>query len=188
MEDIQFFKSQGEFAEWLEKHHNANELWVGYFKKKTGRVGLTWSSSVDVALCFGWIDGIRKTIDEQTYKIRFTPRKLDSLWSAVNVNKVVKLEQLGMMRPAGLHVFNKRSDLEGYSSVQRNVPFAKEYEEQIRAVPAAWEFFSKLALSYKRDSIWWVMSAKKEETRLRRLDILIASSEAGLKIPTLLNK
>ena len=91
MDEVIFFTSQQEFTDWLENYADAHELWVGYFRKSTGRASLTWSSSVDVALCYGWIDGIRKTIDDQSYKIRFTPRKLKSVWSAVNVNKVKEL-------------------------------------------------------------------------------------------------
>lgn len=186
MGDVIFFSNQEEFSDWLEEHHaEASEVWVGYFRKSTGHASLTWSASVDVALCFGWIDGIRKSIDKQRYKIRFTPRKVNSVWSAVNVKKVKALIQLRKMRPEGMHVFNNRTDAQGYSSEQRNVELTKEYEEQIKANQTAWLFFTNLAPFYKRDSIWWVMSAKKEETRLRRLGILIASSEEGLKIPTL---
>lgn len=183
-----FFKTQEEFSIWLEQNSATNELWVGYFKKNTGRASLTWSESVDAALCFGWIDGIRKTIDEQSYKIRFTPRKTNSVWSAVNVKKVKTLIKLGEMKPEGLELFNKRTNKEGYSSEDRNVPLSKEYEKQIKANQPAWLFFNDLAPSYKRDSIWWVMNAKKEETRLRRLGILISSSEEGLKIPMLRKK
>jgi len=185
---VTFFKNQEEFSDWLEEHTEVSELWVGYFRKNTGITSLTWSESVDVALCFGWIDGIRKTIDEQSYKIRFTPRKMTSVWSAVNVRKVKALVELGKMKPAGMHLFNNRSDAQGYSSEQRNVQLAREYEEKIKLNQPAWLFFTNLAPSYKRDSIWWIMSAKKEETRLKRLGILIASSEAALKIPTLRKK
>jgi uncharacterized protein YdeI (YjbR/CyaY-like superfamily) len=185
MVDVIFFNNQDEFSDWLEEHTEASELWVGYFKKSSGRATLTWSTSVDVALCFGWIDGIRKTIDEQSYKIRFTPRKPISVWSAVNVKKVKTLIQLGKMKPAGMHLFNSRTNKNGYSSEDRNVQLAREYEDLIKANQLAWVFFTSLAPSYKRDSIWWVMSAKKEETQLKRLGILITSSEAGLKIPTL---
>ena len=188
MAELIFFTKQEGFSDWLEAHGEAREVWVGYYKKSTERPSLTWSSSVDVALCYGWIDGIRKTIDEHSYKIRFTPRKIGSAWSAVNVKKVEALIQLGKMKPAGLHLFNNRTDVQGYSSEHRNVPLAHEYEEQIKANQSAWTFFSNLAPSYKRVSIWWVMSAKKEETRLKRLGILISSSEAGLKIPTLRKK
>ncbi len=186
--DVHFFNSQEEFSNWLEEHAEASELWVGYFRKSTGRAVLTWSETVDVALCFGWIDGIRKSIDEQSYKIRFTPRKITSVWSAVNVNKVKVLIKLGKMKPAGMHLFNSRTDKQGYSSEQRNMKLAQEYEEQLKANKQAWLFFTDLAPSYKRESIWWVMSAKREETRLKRLSILISSSEVALKIPNLRKK
>ncbi len=188
MGNVIFFENQEAFSDWLEKNAEASELWVGFFRKSTGRASLTWSASVDVALCFGWIDGIRKTINDQSYKIRFTPRKIKSVWSAENVKKVDALIPLGKMKPAGMHVFTNRSDAKGYASEDRNVPLAGAFEAQIKANQPAWLFFTNLAPSYKRDSIWWVMSAKKEETRLRRLGILIASSEAGLKIPTLRKK
>jgi uncharacterized protein YdeI (YjbR/CyaY-like superfamily) len=186
--DVIFFTNQDEFTNWLEEHPEASELWVGSFRKNTGRASLTWSASVDVALCFGWIDGIRKTIDERSYKIRFTPRKTKSVWSTVNVKKVEALIPLGKMKPAGMHLFNNRIDAQGYTSEDRNVPLTDAYEAQIKASQTAWLFLTNLAPSYKRDSIWWVMSAKKEETRLRRLGVLIASCEAGLKIPTLRKK
>ncbi len=188
MEDTIFFATQDAFSDWLEEHLDARELWVGYFKKSSGQASLTWSASVDAALCYGWIDGIRKTVDEHRYKVRFTPRKASSVWSAVNVKKVKALIKLGKMKPAGLHLFNNRSDAQGYAVAHRNVPLPKEFEAQIKANQTAWLFLSTLAPSYKRDSIWWVMSAKKEETRLKRLGVLIASSEAGLKIPMLRKK
>lgn len=188
MTDIIFFKTHDDFSDWLENNADASEIWVGYFRKDTGRASLTWSSSVDAALCFGWIDGIRKTIDNQSYKIRFTPRKAKSVWSAVNVNKVNALIELGKMRPAGLQLFNSRSDVKGYTSQDRNIPLSQEFETQIKANPAAWEFLTNLAPSYRRDSIWWVMSAKREDTRLRRFGVLIESCEAGLKIPSLRKK
>ena len=188
MTDIIFFKKQEGFYDWLEEHSKKSEIWVGFYKKNSGLESISWSDSVDVALCFGWIDGIRKSIDEQSYKIRFTPRKIASIWSAVNVKKAKALIELGRMKPEGLSLFNNRTDQEGYSSDKRNVPFSVEYESQIKANKVAWVFFNKLAPSYKRDSIWWVMSAKKEETQLRRLNILISSSEEGLKIPMLRKK
>ncbi len=155
MEDVIFFNNQEALSDWLETHAGAGELWVGYYKKSTGRASLTWSESVDVALCFGWIDGIRKTIDKESYKIRFTPRKKTSGWSAVNVKKVKALIELGKMKPAGMELFNERSDVYGYCSEDRNVPLAKAYEKQIKANDSAWEFFTGLAPSYKRDSIFW---------------------------------
>lgn len=189
MAELIFFRTQEEFSLWLENHHNVvTELWIGFYKKGTNRESITWPDSVDVALCFGWIDGIRKTIDSESYKIRFTPRKTNSVWSAVNVNKAKTLIQLGAMRPEGAILFHNRSDDLGYSSKQRNVELTTEYANQIKANKAAWQFFTQLAPSYKRDSVWWVMSAKKKETQLKRLGILIESSESSLKIPMLRKK
>ena len=189
MVDVTFFRNQAEFSDWLEENHaDASELWVGYYRKSTGRPSLTWSTSVDAALCFGWIDGIRKSIDDESFRIRFTPRKIDSVWSAINVNKVEALIRLGKMWPAGLRLFNQRIDAQGYSVAQRNVQFSSEYEAKIRENRTAWLFFSNLAPSYKRESVWWVMSAKREETRVKRLAALIASSEAELKIQNLRKK
>lgn len=188
MLDPIFFKNKNEFHLWLEEHSKTIELWVGYYKKCTGIESMTWSESVDVALCFGWIDGIRKTIDDERYKIRFTPRKLTSVWSAVNVKKVDKLITEGKMRPEGLNLFNKRTDKIGYTSQDRNIPLSREFEQQLKANKKAWLFLSNLAPSYKRESIWWVMSAKRAETRLKRFEILLESSEEGQKIPSLRKK
>ncbi|MGH1417026.1 MAG: YdeI/OmpD-associated family protein [Pelagimonas sp.] len=188
MDDALFFTTKDAFSEWLTANSDAKELWVGYYRKSTGRPSLSWSDSVDVALCFGWIDGVRHSIDDQSYKIRFTPRKSNSVWSAVNVKKVKELIQSGKMKPAGLHVFSNRSDKQGYTSDDRNVPLSQDFEALVKANPQAWQFLTNLAPSNRRDSIWWVMSAKKEETRLKRLGVLIASSEAGLKIPSLRKK
>tara|TARA_R110002073_G_scaffold105789_1_gene239115 strand:- start:169 stop:738 length:570 start_codon:yes stop_codon:yes gene_type:complete len=189
MDNIIFFTTHDEFYVWLaENHTKSDALWVGYFRKSTGRASLTWSASVDAALCFGWIDGVRNSIDDQSYKIRFTPRKSTSIWSAVNVQKVQTLIATGKMKPAGLRPYHNRRDAVGYTSEDRNIPLSKDFETQIKANPAAWDFFDSLAPSYRRDSIWWVMSAKKEETQLRRLGILISSCQEGLKIPSLRKK
>lgn len=188
MEEAAFFTNQDAFEAWFKDNPNATEVWVGYLRKSTGRDSITWSESVDVALCIGWIDGIRKSIDSESYKIRFTPRKKASVWSAVNVKKVNELIALGKMTPAGLDLFHNRSDDKGYTSADRNVPLSEEFEKIVKANDAAWQFLSNLAPSYRRDLIWWVMSAKKEETRLKRLGILIESSEVGLKIPSMRKK
>lgn len=186
MVDVAVFRNQAEFRDWLEENHaQASEIWVVYYRKSTGRPSLTWSTSVDVSLCFGWIDGVRKSIDDQSFKIRFTPRKVGSIWSAINVNKVEEQIRLGNMRPEGLRLFNQRTDEKGYSVEHRNLCLSSEYEAKIRENRAAWLFFSSLAPSYKRESVWWVMSAKKEETRAKRLDEMIVCSEAALKIPSL---
>ena len=186
MSEPVFFTSDEGFQDWLVEHGKSKqEIWVGYHRKSTGRPSLTWSASVDAALCFGWIDGVRKRIDEQSYKIRFTPRKPNSIWSAVNVAKVQDLIKRGKMRPEGLELFNARRDTKGYKSADRAVHLSAEFEEKIKAYPEAWAYLNSLAPSYKRDSIWWVMSAKRQDTRLRRLDVLISSSLAGLRIPSL---
>lgn len=186
MQDPAFFPTQDAFNDWMEDHYtHTDELWVGYYKKHTGRPSISWSASVDVALCFGWIDGIRKSIDDQSYKIRFTPRKPNSVWSAVNVQKVKVLIEAGQMKPAGLQLFHSRSDKDGYTSHSRNMVLDPAFEAQLMADETAWTFFTNLAPSYKRESIWWVMSAKRDDTRQKRFSILIASSHDGLKIPML---
>lgn len=189
MEDsVLFFPTPEAFRAWLEANHQqASELWVGYYKKKTGIPSMTWPESVDEALCYGWIDGLRKSIDEQRYKIRFSPRKAGSHWSAVNIERVGVLKKEGRMQPAGLEAFARRTEKNsrraGYE--QKSVALPPEYEAHIRAHPDAWAFFEALAPSYKKNSIWWVMQAKREETRQRRLRILIESSAEGKKIPPL---
>ncbi len=188
MADLVFFDSTDAFDAWLDAHPDATEVWVGYYRKSTKRPSITWSDSVDVALCHGWIDGVRKSIDDQSYKIRFTPRKKTSIWSAVNVRKVGELVAAGKMRPAGLALFNARTDAIGYKSEDRNIPLSPEFEAKIKANAAAWDFLNALAPSYRRDSIWWVMSAKREDTRVKRLGVLIESCEAGLKIPSMRKK
>ncbi|WP_038173755.1 YdeI/OmpD-associated family protein [Vibrio pacinii] len=186
MSDVIFFKNQEEMHAWLELNHaKQTEVWVGFYKQGSRKLSFTWSESVDIALCFGWIDGIRKSIDKESYKIRFSPRKIDSVWSAVNVKKVQNLLQMGKMRPEGILLFDNRNDVKGYSSEQRNIPLDKKYEESLKANAPAWQYFTSLAPSYRRDSIWWVMTAKKEETRDKRLHVLIESSAAGQKIPML---
>ncbi|QIL46207.1 bacteriocin-protection protein [Vagococcus coleopterorum] len=178
MSDSLFFTTQIEFTNWLEDHHlTSNELWVGFYKQKSKKVSISWSESVDCALAFGWIDGIRKSIDEESYKIRFTPRKPNSVWSKINVEKVQKLIELNQMRPEGLALFNQRKDQIGYSSVDRNVDLPTDYHFEITKNIKALAFYNQLPPSYKRDSIWWVMSAKKEETQLRRLHRLITAWE-----------
>ena len=159
---------------------------MGYYKKSTKKPSITWPESVDQALCYGWIDGLRKSIDEESYKIRFTPRKPTSNWSAVNIDRIEFLTKEGLMKPAGIEAWNKR--LENKSKVysyeqQKKAKLLPEYEAQIKANPEAWEFFSNLAPSYKAQTIHWIMSAKREETRQKRLDITIESSAQGLKIP-----
>lgn len=189
--DTLFFSTPAEFYEWLnENHASVTELWVGYYKKATGIPSMTWPDSVDQALCFGWIDGIRKSIDDKSYKIRFTPRRPKSIWSAVNIKKVEALTKAGLMMPAGLAAYDKKTaELSKIYSYERaNIQLAPAYLAELKANQQAWDFFEKLAPSYKKNSIFWVMRAKREETRLRRLAILIQSCDEGMKIPLLRSK
>ena len=186
MDKIKFFKTQKDFRKWLEKNHNkSRELWVGYYKKSSGRPSVDWPQSVDEALCFGWIDGLRKSIDGESYKIRFTQRKPGSIWSAVNLKRAKELIELGLMQPSGLEAFNKKDDkkINRYSFERENVKLDKEYEKKFKLKKKSWEFFQSMPPSYKKTTIWWVMSAKQAETRLKRLNILIECSEDGEKIP-----
>lgn len=183
-----FFSQQSDFREWLEKNHDkAQELWVGYYKKASGIPSITWPESVDEALCFGWIDGIRKSIDDKSYMIRFTPRKPNSNWSAVNIKRVEELTSLGLMKPSGIEAFQKWQENKSaqYSYERKNVKLDPKYEAKIKANKKAWDFFQSLPPSVKKPSTWWVMSAKREETRLRRLKSLIKASEEGQRIPLL---
>jgi uncharacterized protein YdeI (YjbR/CyaY-like superfamily) len=183
---IQFFKSPGDFRKWLEKHHAATgELWVGYYKKTSGRPSITWPESVDEALCFGWIDGLRKSVDEFSYTIRFTPRRTGSIWSAVNIKRARELSEKGLMKPAGLKAFQARKENKSgiYSYEQRSDKLDEPYEKRLRQNKAAWAFFQAQPPSYRKAAGWWVVSAKKEETRLKRLESLIEYSAQGRLIP-----
>ena len=187
-EKILFFPTQSHLREWFEKNHNkVEELWVGYYKKGTGKPSITWPESVDEALCFGWIDGIRKSIDEESYKIRFTPRRKRSIWSAVNTKRIKELIKLGLVKPSGIDVFNKRDEKKTnlYSFEQKKAKFPAEFEKKLKANKKAWNYFQKLPSYAKRVSTWWIISAKKEETKLNRLAVLIKCSEEERKIPGL---
>lgn len=183
-----FFNSPAAFRVWLQENHASRvELLVGYYRRATGKPSMTWSESVDEALCFGWIDGIRRRIDEQRYTIRFTPRRPNSNWSRINLDKVVALDKAGRMMPAGLEVYEQRNPAKSqrYSYEQAGLGLDAEYERTFKRRKKAWSWFENLAPSYRKQSIGWVMSAKREATRQRRLAILIDSSAAGRKIPPL---
>jgi uncharacterized protein YdeI (YjbR/CyaY-like superfamily) len=165
---------------WLEENHKTEtELLVGFYKKDSGKPNMTWSQSVDEALCFGWIDGVRRSIDEDSYCIRFTPRRPSSTWSSVNINKVEELLKLGLMQPAGLEIYKQRKEEKtGVASYESRAKKLDEYLEiKFMANKIAWEFFSKQAPSYQKTIIHWIMSAKQESTRLLRLDKTINESE-----------
>jgi len=174
-----FFKTPADFRKWFEKHHDkAQELLVGFYKKGSGKPSITWPESVDQALCFGWIDGIRKSIDDISYTIRFTPRKSRSNWSVINIKRVEELTKSGLMKPAGLEAFQKRTKERSgvYSFEQRVHKLDDGYEKKFLANKKAWAYFQSQPPWYRRTSSWWVMSAKKEETRLKRLATLIDDS------------
>jgi len=184
--NVKYFANPTEFRNWLiANHESENELWVGYYKKHTKIPSITWPESVDEALCFGWIDGLRKSIDDKSYKIRFTPRRRYSNWSAVNIRRVKELIKLDLMEPAGLKAFKNIKKYQIDSNGQENSELRKAYEHKLKNNPQAWTFFQSLAPSHQRTSIGWVVSAKKEETRQKRLDVLIESSLKREKIPGL---
>ncbi|HSH37637.1 MAG TPA: YdeI/OmpD-associated family protein [Chthoniobacterales bacterium] len=184
--NVEFFTRPAHFRRWLEANHQAApELWVGFHKRESGRPSITWPESVDEALCFGWIDGIRKRLDDESYVIRFTPRKRRSTWSAVNIKRVGELKREGRMTPAGLAAFERRADDKSaiYSYEQRKTATLDEAaERQFRANKEAWEFFRSQPPWYRRTAIYKVISAKKDETRQKRLATLIADSAAGRRI------
>jgi len=187
-----YFPSPAEWREWLScNHESCPELWVGFYKKGTGRASITWQESVDQALCFGWIDGIRKTIDESRYVIRFTPRRAGSTWSAVNVKRVAELKKAGLMQQPGLKAFAGKLPAKTaiYAYEQRKVPiFSREQEKLFQEQPKAWEYFSSQPPGYRRLCTFWVISAKQEATRLRRLKALIGDSARGRRIRGLAKK
>jgi uncharacterized protein YdeI (YjbR/CyaY-like superfamily) len=177
-----FFPTPAAFRAWLKKHHKtADELWVGYYRKDSGKPTITWQESVDEALCFGWIDGIRKKISDEAYTNRFTPRRPGSNWSAINIAKVQELTRQKRVQPAGLAAFAKRTEAKSrvYSYEQVSLALFEQLEKKFRANKKAWAFFEKQPPSYRRLMTGWVNGAKQEETRLRRLDKLIAACESG---------
>jgi len=184
-----FFATPADFRAWLEKNHALHtELSVGFYKRDSGKPSITWPESVDAALCYGWIDGVRNSIDAVSYRIRFTPRKPTSTWSAINVKRVAELKKLGLMNPAGVKAFKARKgDKTGiYAYEQRKTAkLPREYEKKFRANKKAWKFFQKQPPWYQRTAAYRVISAKQEATREKRLTELIRDSEAGLAIKEL---
>jgi uncharacterized protein YdeI (YjbR/CyaY-like superfamily) len=180
-----FFSTQTDFRAWLaENYDKQTELLVGYYKVGSGRPGMTWSQSVDEALCFGWIDGVRRSIDADSYCIRFTPRKPSSIWSAVNIAKVESLTRQGFMGPAGLAAFEKRQENKSkvYAYEQASVSLSDEFAGLFKANEKAWSAFRAMSPSYQKTVINWVMSAKQNGTALKRLHQLISDSEKGQKV------
>ena len=181
----EFFQTSADFGTWLEKNHaTATELWVGFYKKDSGKPSITWPESVDQALCFGWIDGIRKGVDEISYQIRFTPRRRGSIWSAINIKRAKELVRQKQMRPTGLTAFAARIENKSgiYSYEQRSTELSQPYANLLEKNKAAWNFFEKQPPSYRKIMGWWIISAKKEETRMARLAKLISESAKGKRL------
>jgi len=168
-----FFKTQDDFREWLEiNHEKETELIVGFYKVGSGKPSINWSQSVDQALCFGWIDSVRRSIDDESYCIRFTPRKSTSNWSAINLKKIEELTKAGLMKPAGLKALSLKRDIqtEIYSYENEPTILDSNYEKQFREDKIAWDFFMKQAPSYRKAVLRWIMSAAQEKTRQSRLE------------------
>ena len=175
-----FFPTQNDFRRWLEENHDKEtEIIVGFYNVKSGKPTMTWSEAVDQALCFGWIDGVRRKVDEESYSNRFTPRRAGSNWSAVNIKKVEELTAKGLMKPAGIAAYEKRRDEKSavYAYENELKQFSEEFEKRFKSNGKAWRFFEKQANWYKKQMINWVMTAKQEATRERRLAKLISESE-----------
>lgn len=183
-----FFPTQSDFRKWLEKNHDkGKELLVGFYKVTSGKQSISWPQSVDEAICFGWIDGIRKSIDEESYSIRFTPRKPSSIWSSVNIKKVEELAKKGLMHSSGIAAFSKRQEKKSaiYSYEKEPETLSKLFLKKFKANKKAWSYFHAMAPSYQRSCVHWVMTAKQEPTKIRRLKELIDDSERGRKIKRL---
>lgn len=186
--EARFFRSSGAFRRWLERHHAAaTELWIGFHRKGTGKKGLSYAEAVDVALCFGWIDGIRKRRDDTTYVNRFTPRKPGSIWSLVNIRHIERLTAAGLMHPAGIAAFERRDPARTgvYSFETRPQQFPPAYEARFQAKARAWAHFSAQPPGYQRLAIWYVVSAKREETQDTRLQRVIDAHRQGLRLGVL---
>ncbi len=182
---IIFFKSGNECRRWLERNHDkAREQWFGFYKKKSSKRGITYQEALDEALCFGWIDGLKKRVDEESYTFRFTPRKAKSVWSTVNTKRAEELRKLGRMKPAGLRAFAARNpDRSGIYSFENPArKLSAKLEKEFRAHREAWEFFRAQPPGFQRVASFWVMSAKKEETRLSRLARLLSASEKKVRL------
>lgn len=180
-----YFPTQNDFREWLEENHETEtELLVGFYKVGSGKASMTWGEAVDQALCFGWIDGVRRSVDAESYSIRFTPRKANSNWSVVNLKKIEELTAKGLMKPAGIAAFEKRREDKTAIYAYENKPteFPAEFEKIFRANKKAWNFLEKLPIGYRRTKMYWVLSAKQETTRLGRLDKFINACEKEIRL------
>jgi uncharacterized protein YdeI (YjbR/CyaY-like superfamily) len=182
---LKYFESAADFRAWLEANHaSTTELWIGFYKKDSGKGDITYEEALDEALCFGWIDGIRKRVDALSFTQRFTPRKPKSIWSLINIGHVARLTKAGHMQPAGLTAFAARTDARTgvYSFENKPRELPPELERLFKADKAAWKFFQQQPPGYRRVASFWVMSAKQEATRKRRLARLMADSSHGRRL------
>lgn len=180
-----FFATPAQWREWLERNgEREDEVLVGFHRRGSGKPSITWPESVDQALCFGWIDGVRRSIDKSSYTIRFTPRRRRSVWSKINVKRAGELIAAGLMQPAGMRAFEARQQERSgvYSFEQNEIAFDSSQEQQFKRAKAAWQFFQSQAPWYRRTATYWVISAKRDETKAKRLNILIEDSAAGRTI------
>jgi uncharacterized protein YdeI (YjbR/CyaY-like superfamily) len=185
-----FFATPAKFRAWLNKNHaKADEIWVGFYKVSSGKKSMTWKECVDQALCYGWIDGIRKSIDGESYMNRLTPRRPGSNWSAVNIKRVTELTELGQMKPAGLKAFEARdlrkTNMYSFEQGDARGGLSPELAKEFKQNKKAWEFFEAQPPGYRKTSSFWVMSAKRAETRQRRLAKLIADSAKAKRLDLL---
>jgi uncharacterized protein YdeI (YjbR/CyaY-like superfamily) len=184
-ENVIFFETPAELRAWFEANHeSATQLWLGYHRKRTGRPSVTWQEVVDQELCFGWIDSVRYSLDGDRSAQRITPRRSGSVWSAINIKRFQELEQMGMVHPNGRAAFDKRDEAKSriYSYENRSRGFDSATEAAFRKNRTAWKFFEAQAPSYRRTASFWVMSAKRDETKKRRLEKLIATSRAAQRL------
>ena len=179
-----FFPTEAEFRRWLKENHATElELLVGFWKKSTGKPSIDWPQARDQALCFGWIDGIRKSLGDEAYTIRFTPRRKGSIWSKVNVDRYTALTASGAMRPAGIRAYEENKHKSGvYAYENEQKELTSEEEKRFRANEAAWSYWEKRPPSYRRSALHWITGAKRDETRARRLSQLIEDSAAGRRL------
>ena len=189
--EIKFFKSSSECRKWLERNHNKKtELWFGFYKKSSGKKGITYKEALDEALCFGWIDGVKHRVDENSYALRFSPRRPNSIWSNINTKRAEELRELGRMAPPGLKAFAardpKRSGI--YSFENRPKTFSADLEKRFKANKDAWKLFQAMPPGYQRLATFYVMNAKNEETRLKRLELLIKASEQNVRVGDVIGK
>ena len=184
-ERIHYFRSAADLRGWFARHHaSKREAWIGYYKKGSGKESITWPESVDEALCVGWIDGVRKSIDGERYKIRFSPRRQGSVWSAINIRRVAALSGEGRMQPAGLTAFAARKERRSgiYSYEQRRDRLEEPYQGMMKKNKKAWTFFAAQPPGYRKKAGWWIVSAKREATRSERLKKLIELSARGCRL------